>query len=228
MQRIWEIEGLRGVLAWTVVLSHLCIVLNYNEFGAVALSAKAGRYAVILFVMVSGFVITGLLLEQKERWSQFITRLAFRIFPAYLVALAIGALTTPLAIIGLSHAEWASDPSSWYYRSMQEGLASTNAHPVAHWMLHLTLLQGVVPDSVLPWSSLAFVGPAWTLSLEWQFYLLAPLIVAAMRSPRWALAIIVLSYVCSELAARGLFGLYIQPSMLMIALWWFVVGIVTR
>src|SRR5262245_43666122 len=107
MQRIWEIEGLRGCLAWTVVLSHLCIVLNYDAFGAIALSALAGRWAVILFVMVSGFVITGLVLERQERYAQFITRRAFRIFPAYLVALAIGAATTPLAVAGLSQADWA-------------------------------------------------------------------------------------------------------------------------
>ncbi|HEO1574280.1 TPA: acyltransferase [Klebsiella aerogenes] len=49
-------------------------------------------------------------------------------------------------------------------------------HPTAHLLAHLTLLQGVIPDFLLKDSSYTIVGQAWSISVEWQFYLLAPLL----------------------------------------------------
>ena len=55
------------------------------------MAARSWRYtgsgAVMIFMMLSGFVITGLLLTRKEAWLPFITRRAFRLFPAYWIAL---------------------------------------------------------------------------------------------------------------------------------------------
>ncbi len=185
-------------------------------------------YAVEIFIMISGFVIAGLVIDQKERWPPFIIRRAFRIFPAYLVALAFGALTTPLAVEGLARSPWASDPSSWYFGSMVEGLASTNSHPWAHWILHLTLLQGVVPNNVLPWSAVAFVGPAWSLSLEWQFYLLAPALVWIMRSRTWAAWLVLFACLSAVLFQRGVFGTYETHTSILGGLWLFLIGIASR
>ena len=38
-----------------------------------------------------------------------------------------------------------------------------------------------MPDWMLPGASTSILGPAWSVSLEWQFYLVAPLLVFAMR-----------------------------------------------
>lgn len=44
------------------------------------------------------------------------------------------------------------------------------------------MMHGAVPDAVLPYAPSAFLVPAWSISLEWQFYLLAPLIFAAVAT----------------------------------------------
>ena len=41
---------------------------------------------------------------------------------------------------------------------------------------HLTMTHGLFPDGVLPDVWVGFLGAAWSLSTEWQFYLLALLI----------------------------------------------------
>ena len=50
------------------------------------------------------------------------------------------------------------------------------------------MLHGIVPETILPRSSIALLGPAWSISLEWQFYLVAPLLFLFLdkgRGPAW-------------------------------------------
>jgi peptidoglycan/LPS O-acetylase OafA/YrhL len=50
---------------------------------------------------------------------------------------------------------------------------------------HLTLLFGIIPHALLPEATATFLPPAWSISLEWQFYLFAILITQYLRSIRF-------------------------------------------
>ena len=92
-----ELDTIRGIAILMVVFYHgLYWGIDLNRF---SLAARAvlnlmwiGRLGVSLFFVLSGFLITGLLLESKPRlhyFSKFYTRRALRILPAYLVTIAV-------------------------------------------------------------------------------------------------------------------------------------------
>ncbi|HWA01153.1 MAG TPA: acyltransferase [Caulobacterales bacterium] len=225
MPRFPEIEGLRAWLAWSVVATHCFVSLNY--FPRVGQLLDGGNI-VAVFIMVSGFVIAGLVIDKQETWPRYILRRAFRIFPAYLVALPIGAFAVHLAVAGLATTAWGSDASSWFYGARSGEVEQVAQNPWPYWLLHVTLLQGLAPDNILPWSSVAFIGPAWSLSLEWQFYLIAPALIWLLRSRRWAALATLIAFAGAYLFKHQVFGVYSNYANLAGGLWLFVIGIASR
>ncbi|MES1201610.1 MAG: acyltransferase [Pseudomonadota bacterium] len=225
MPRFPEIEGLRAWLAWSVVATHCFVSLNY--FPRIGQILDGGNF-VAVFIMVSGFVITGLVIDRQESWPRYIVRRAFRIFPAYLVALPLGAYAVHLAVAALATTTWGSDASSWFYGARSGEIHEVARNPAPYWALHLTLLQGLVPDNVLPWSAISFIGPAWSLSLEWQFYLVAPAIIWLMRSRRWVALVVFVAFAGAYLFKHNVFGTFSSYSNLAGGLWLFVIGIASR
>jgi peptidoglycan/LPS O-acetylase OafA/YrhL len=229
MERIAAIEGLRAWLAWTVVLYHVVQVTGLTRTTLAGhLLSIAAADAVRIFIIISGFVIAGLVLTRREAWWRYITRRAFRIFPAYLIALAVGAGSMYLARDAVAALAWGDATYFTYDDFIRDSIQSVEAAPWAHAMLHLTLLQGVVSDDVIPLSQTSMLGPAWSLSLEWQFYLIAPAFIWMLLQPRWRLLAVGL-VVAGAVADRfELFGHYILPSALPASGHFFLVGIASR
>jgi peptidoglycan/LPS O-acetylase OafA/YrhL len=218
------IEGLRGWLAWTVVFAHTAEVFGLDtRLPKGELLREAGDDAVLIFIIISGFVITHLILEKQEPFFQFIGRRALRIYPAYLVALAFAIATSPLLYQGVF--SFSAAPSSMVeFATREESQFRTNFAP--HLLAHLALLQGAVPNSVLPDSQYMFLAPAWSLSLEWQFYLIAPFWIWLMlRKPPLAVGGALAAVIVSKLF---LWKGFHSPSFLPGAALWFLVGIATR
>ncbi len=103
-KRLEELDSLRGLAALSVVLSHLFgfwrdEVISRSSSGARELFAylvypiSAGREAVILFFILSGFVLSIPAIKlQAQRYPVFITRRIFRIYFPYLVAIMAAIL----------------------------------------------------------------------------------------------------------------------------------------
>ncbi len=183
-----------------------------------------GDVAVHVFIIVSGFVITHLLLNKQESYPTYLTRRFFRLAPVYIFCLALATITTftyEFAYINLPYAAQSD--------MRIERLAETNQHFGLHVLAHLTMLHGAIPANILPFAGTTLLGPAWSLSLEWQFYLIAPFLVPLLAKGRR-------QYIVTAAACLSLFAaskLYIDDlfqysSMLLLSIQFFPVGISTR
>jgi peptidoglycan/LPS O-acetylase OafA/YrhL len=83
--RIARLDGIRG-------LAILMVLLHHHEL------LNTGWTGVDLFFVLSGFLITGILLKSKNNedyWSNFYRKRVFRILPPLIPVLAIGILFSP-------------------------------------------------------------------------------------------------------------------------------------
>jgi peptidoglycan/LPS O-acetylase OafA/YrhL len=213
-------------MAWWVVFGHAIHLAGAPTW----LSQKVtnilvqGDVAVNVFIILSGFVITHLLLTKHERYLPYITRRFFRVFPVYVFCLILALVSIEaykFAYIELPYAEHAS--------MRLERIMETNANFGWHLAAHLTMLHGVIPNNVMPYAGTSILAPAWSLSLEWQFYLLAPLLVGLMsrRLRSYIVVCMVLAFI--YVVAKIFLDQYYQYSeFIAIALPFFVLGISSR
>lgn len=228
MKRFLALEGLRGWLAWAVVLSHLAYTSGISPTFPGSVLGRIGSPAVIVFIIVSGFVITHLIIEKQEPYSIYLLRRFMRIFPVFLITCIIGFVAYDIEGSTLARVAYLHEPG-YTFSSVMANIAQSNHQFFwAHAFAHLLMLNGMISDTTLPFSGYAFNMPAWSLSLEWQFYLVAPFVVILIHRNRGLLvagiAVMVLEYV----SRHGLFGQFEQPSFLPAAFEYFLVGIASR
>jgi peptidoglycan/LPS O-acetylase OafA/YrhL len=156
--RLPALDGLRG-LAILGVLAHNLWLLDAPASGLARVAGAAfdhGWIGVQVFFALSGYLITGVLLDARDtphRLRDFYARRALRIFPLYYMLLAV------LWLPG---------------RLVPDAPACATAWPYWLYLSNWTQPWG--------WHSDACVGPTWSLAVEEQFYLLWPLLVAR-RAP---------------------------------------------
>ena len=181
--RISIFEGLRAYLAWWVVGCHILAECGFDQKflpGVLRVMRGGGGEAVCIFIILSGFAIMHLLATKKEPYRIFILRRFFRLYPAFIIAVIIGMIFIPQI----------RDLCSYLKTGIQQGsnLETRWIEYSEHFWRYIptsfTMLHGAVPRALLPHAQEAFVPPGWSISLEWQFYLLAPFILCiARRAP---------------------------------------------
>lgn len=177
-------------MAWWVVFGHALQLAGAGTNGFLSFVPSKimnflldGGPPVDVFIIISGFVITHLLINRQESYVPYITRRAFRIFPIYLVVLFVS-----IATIDLYRAAWVEYPFALDRDMRIARWDEQQDHFWTHFGLHLTMLHGIVPENLLPFSSTSILAPAWSLSLEWQFYLIAPFLIRLLiRNMNFAL-----------------------------------------
>ena len=163
-----ELEGLRGIAILLVLACHLAIP-----------GAGAGFIGVDIFFVLSGFLITGLLVDEHERTGRiqlgaFYARRARRILPAAALVLVTTLLVARVVMSPLDLTRVAGD-------GLAAGLSAANIH----FALSATdYFAPVDPSPMLHY---------WSLSVEEQFYLFWPalLMIATRRGkPRRTTALV--------------------------------------
>ncbi len=155
------LDGVRG-LAILAVLAHQLILDHSNVSPWVRrllAVPEVGWVGVQLFFVLSGFLITGILLETRDatnRWSSFFARRALRIFPPYYLLLTVLFCVLPRLVTLPPEFSAGLGRQSWYWLYL------------ANW-------------ASLAGGGVSALAPCWSLSVEEQFYLLWPPLVFAVR-----------------------------------------------
>ena len=186
-ERLAELEGVRALMAWWVVAGHIAWFFSDRVGNAIHNDS-----AVMVFMALSGFVITALICDKREPYGAFMIRRVFRLWPAYLIALAISVATLSAQASALTHAPF--HPQFAAFRLSNIAASLDQFWPQL--ATHLVMAQGLVPDAVLPHGSVAMLGQAWSLSVEVQFYLIAPLVIWLISSGRVGIAAAAAMGVC--------------------------------
>lgn len=154
--RIRGLDALRGLAALSVVGWHFLAVLPAIPIWLLPLKALwAGPQAVGVFFVLSGFVLSLLWWESRMTYWQFAGRRVLRIYPAYVVAIAIAVIILailPLRSVGTIHL-----------------VAPTTGLVVQHALL----LGNFNVDAYDP--------PIWSLVHEMRLSLLLPLLLILCR-----------------------------------------------
>ena len=182
--KILPLESLRGLLAVWVLAAHVAgRSLLDSQIAAARLNALTEPLLpVYVFMILSGFVIFLLLDNEREGYLPFLLRRFFRLAPLYYVILAISVFLLGLQLHALESLPWKNRVVAESLAIHREAVA--NFWP--HLWLHLTLLQGLVPDALLRDANFTFISHGWSVSLEWQFYLVAPLLFYLLLAQRYA------------------------------------------
>lgn len=185
LARVDEFDGLRGVLALWVALAHILAWTGHWENPLPGRLARAWEVvvsaspAVETFIILSGFAISFLLYHKRQSYGIFMRGRFFRIYPVYLVCLAFGIGTSFLVPGILEAARWNDTIYFEWVGTLSHNEASAFG---SHVFWHLTLLNGVLTRDYLPGAAGTFLTPAWSITLEWQYYLVAPLLARGTRS----------------------------------------------
>ncbi len=171
-QKIPQLDAVRGI-AILLVLIH-----NTDSFAALRLEAIStyGWMGVDLFFVLSGFLITGILLDSKQSESyfkNFYARRCLRIWPLYYSLLIFMFLIVP-------HLHPA-DARNIFERS-------------SPWWAYPIFLQNFLV--AVPAEAAGALGVTWSLAIEEQFYLVWPLVVrycSAAQIKRLAVFVILAS-----------------------------------
>ncbi len=197
-------DGMRGIAVCMVILVHA----TFEPFGGFA-------GTVDLFFVLSGFLITTLLLEEDRRagrvdMRRFYTRRALRLLPLmYLVI--VGTVLAALAVHLLT------DNRDLLDKALGDALAGgTYLYHVIH-PVHTELVGGGPPE-IRPLLHL------WSLTVEEHFYLFgALLIIVAVRRNwlQWVAAVFMVCWVAIGLARLNghvgpVFAWYQRPDSLML------------
>ncbi|HXJ05092.1 MAG TPA: acyltransferase [Candidatus Acidoferrum sp.] len=163
-KRIPELDGLRGLAILLVFLSHYLggseHQVHPDWLRRIISATNIGWSGVDLFFVLSGFLIGGILLDERRSSSYFRTfylRRMHRILPIYYLWILLFAAIVSAALLGA--------PFPYH----------VNRHDLLQIPLQLAFLQNMQFDRA-PFIFIWFLV-TWSLAVEEQFYLLAPPLV---------------------------------------------------
>jgi len=176
-----ELSGLTGVRFYAALFVYwyhvILIIPGMYALAGRSLFLDAAEGGVSFFFVLSGFILTYNYADvfrdgiSAASYKRFVWDRLTKIYPVHFLALL---LVLPIATLSPQlRLDWRAVP------------------------LHLLLLQCFWPSSTPAFSSYLNV-PSWSISCEWFFYLLGPVVMflASGNRRRWVLVAVVMAYAC--------------------------------
>lgn len=198
-RRLDHLDSIRGIASVIVLVDHVWSMnsevyrsahhqlssafSSFSDFLLYCLAKmeQGGRSAVILFFVLSGFVLAYSLKQKPLPYNGFAIKRVFRIYPAFIVVILISFLLHNLiGVRHLSESEWVRD--------------SVDAADTSGLMLLKTIFfWGTAGTHGLD-------GVDWSLVHEMRISLIFPLLLIAVTRFRWlsVVALLAFSIVCTE------------------------------
>jgi peptidoglycan/LPS O-acetylase OafA/YrhL len=197
--RVPELDGIRGcaillVLVWHYIACQLHAVPG-TAAAYVERSLSMTWSGVDLFFVLSGFLISGILLDNRPATNYFrvfYARRICRIFPLYFLVLGLF-----MFFLALGAEHWSK--LSWLFHS-----------PLPLWS-YATFTQNVLMASRQTMGS-GWLEVTWSLAVEEQFYLVIPLLIWLL--PRRQLAVVAVLLVFLAPLLRSTWGSWFQGYLL--------------
>jgi peptidoglycan/LPS O-acetylase OafA/YrhL len=185
------LNGVRFIAALLVIVDHTELFksyLGYPTLWANSYSAYLGAFGVSIFFVLSGFLITYLLLEEQQeapiRIRHFYLRRILRIWPLYYLIVVLGFFVIP-------HLDFFQVPI--YSSDMGDSL---------HRLLLFVGLAANVAFVYLP--TVPFANVLWSVAVEEQFYLFWPHVVRIKRFLLWIMILLLSGYLALKFYAGSL------------------------
>ena len=194
-------EGIRGFAVFLVFLVHYVTLIdpwllqNSGASQAAEHLRRIGNLGVDLFFVLSGFLIYGMLIEKPRPFKRYLARRIQRIYPTFTVVFII--------YLALSVAFPAES-------KIPGGLSDAVIFIAQNYLLMPGLFE-ITP----------IITVAWSLSYEFSYYLLIPMLVAALCMRAWHFQYRVLFFLLVSVFGFGYFSAYGGP----IGLLMFIPGI---
>ena len=166
-ERIPVLDGVRAIAVLIVICFHFWQGFSRGPNSFVGTLAVWGQTGVDLFFVLSGFLITGILIDSKGRehfLRTFYFRRILRIFPLYYATLLAVYLVCPILHLN----EWTPWKQSIWFWVYLQNIPATFAPAAASGPEHL-----------------------WSLAVEEHYYLLWPLLVMLLTRDRLLKIIVV-------------------------------------
>jgi peptidoglycan/LPS O-acetylase OafA/YrhL len=173
-RRIPELDGLRGIAIWLVLINHISESYGGPVAGDLKLVLRQGWIGVDLFFVLSGFLIGGILIDSRRArnfFQVFYVRRFFRIVPLYWLVFMLSLVSLTGIIPHLGEVR-QSDVPWWAFLTFTHNFWMATGRP----------------------EMVIFMGVTWSLAVEEQFYLTAPMLVRFLgeRWLVWCLAAIII------------------------------------
>ncbi|AFU13125.1 O-acetyl transferase [Bacillus thuringiensis MC28] len=174
-KRIKELDSIRGLAALTVVFGHFCLMLpslpNSIKFSPLRF-LWAGGEAVIVFYVLSGFVLSMALYHSKTNYWGYLIKRFVRIYIPYyfwiIITFALFILFSPYEVAGLR---------DWFYDRWQGSITKIDI------INHIVLLNNFFTENYNP--------VIWSLAQEMRISIVFPLLFLLFYKLSWKKTILI-------------------------------------